>query len=89
LFARSHKYEAPCAASLLGRRFCISADGFMGLAPPGTRSGDEVWVGEGVETLLLVRGEAGVKRLVGESFMMGCMDGKDAVGGRWKSLTLR
>jgi hypothetical protein len=88
LLARSHKYEAPCAASLLGRRFCISANGFMGLAPPGTKSGDEVWVSEGVETLLLVRGKAGVKSLVGESFMMGCMDGEGAAGGDWESLHL-
>jgi hypothetical protein len=60
----------------------------MGLAPPGTKSGDEVWVSEGVETLLLVRGKAGVKSLVGESFMMGCMDGEGAAGGDWESLHL-
>jgi hypothetical protein len=60
----------------------------MGLVPTGARSGDEIWLAEGGETLLLVREENGVKRLVGESFMMGCMDGEWVGGGKWENLTL-
>ena len=88
LLARSHKFEAQCAASLLGRRFCVSTNSFMGLAPVGARSGDEVWLAEGVETLLLVREDNGVKSLVGESFMMGCMDGELVGRGQWEDLAL-
>jgi hypothetical protein len=88
LLARSRKFESNCAASLLGRKFCVSANRFMGLVPTGARSGDEIWLAEGVETLLLVREENGVKRMVGESFMMGCMDGEWVGGGKWEYLTL-
>jgi hypothetical protein len=88
LLERSRKFEVNCAGSLLGRKFCVSANRFMGLVPTGARSGDEIWLAEGGETLLLVREENGVKRLVGESFMMGCMDGEWVGGGKWENLTL-
>jgi len=88
LLERSGKFEVNCAGSLLGRKFCVSANRFMGLVPTGARSGDEIWLAEGGETLLLVREENGVKRLVGESFMMGCMDGECVGGGKWENLTL-
>jgi hypothetical protein len=42
-------------ASTLLKRFCVTAKGFIGLVPPGTREGDELCIVLGSQTPFVVR----------------------------------
>ena len=61
------------------RRFFVTADRYMGLAPGEAREGDRVAVVYGCSTPVLIRGIGGSGanwRLVGECYVYGLMDGE-------------
>lgn len=61
------------------RRFFVTADRFMGLAPSKAREGDRVAIVYGCSTPVLIRGISGSEanwRLVGECYVYGLMDGE-------------
>ena len=64
------------------RRFFVTDDGYMGLAPGEAGEGDRVTIVYGCSTPVLLRGVTGLGarwRLVGECYVYGLMDG-EAVG---------
>jgi hypothetical protein len=66
--------ESNCA---IGRRFCVTAKGFMGMVPPGARVGDLVCIFLGAQVPFLLRMvEAERFELVGEAYFHGMMDGE-------------
>jgi hypothetical protein len=63
--------EGNCA---IGRRFCVTAKGFMGMVPPGARVGDLVCIFLGAQVPFLLRMvEAERFELVGEAYFHGMM----------------
>ena len=61
------------------RRYFVTADRYMGLAPGEAREGDRVAIVYGCSTPVLIRGTADVEgnwRLVGECYVYGLMDGE-------------
>lgn len=62
------------------RRFFVTADRYMGLAPGEAREGDRVAIVYGCSTPVLIRGVGGLEeakwRLVGECYVHGLMDGE-------------
>lgn len=67
----------------VGRRFCVTKDGYMGLVPPGTEEGDVVCIIAGAPTPYLLRRfkhsssktfPAELYQLVGECYIHGRMD---------------
>lgn len=61
------------------RRFFVTADRYMGLAPEEAREGDRVAIAYGCSTPVLIRGISGLEanwRLVGECYVYGLMDGE-------------
>jgi hypothetical protein len=73
------------------RRFCVTAAGFMGLIPSGSKSGDLVCIIEGAPTPFILRSETnGNYSLVGECYMHGMMDGGMVTGEQslqWLNIT--
>jgi|SRR5690242_4117771 len=63
----------------LGRKFIVSAQGYFGLAPPGTCKGDRVVVLLSVEVPFILRKTGSTFQVVGESYIHGLMDG-EAIG---------
>ncbi|KAF0322271.1 heterokaryon incompatibility protein [Colletotrichum asianum] len=61
----------------LGRRFFITKKGYMGLAPAGAETGDNVVVLFGSHVPFILRGrEAGDYEVVGETYVSGIMKGE-------------
>lgn len=60
----------------LSRRFIVSAQGYFGLAPPGTCKGDRIAVLLGVEVPFILRKTGSTFQVVGESYIHGLMDGE-------------
>lgn len=68
------------------RRFCITKQGFMGMVPPKTETGDVVSIIFGCQTPYILRGirdkapgarsASNTYRLIGECYMHGMMDGE-------------
>ncbi|KAK3312532.1 heterokaryon incompatibility protein-domain-containing protein [Apodospora peruviana] len=74
----------------LGRRICVTDDGYMGLVPAGTKTGDRIAVFAGAKTPHVIRS---VLRhlLVGECYVHGMMDGEAVAGEEihdWATITL-
>jgi hypothetical protein len=69
-----HEVEAVCT----NRTFVVTERGFYGLAPLLTRPGDVACVLTGVDVPLVLRphGEAGLFKLLGESYIHGAMEGQ-------------
>lgn len=59
-----------------GRRFFISLGGYMGIGPPGMRSGDSICVFLGGNVPWVVRQEGHEYELIGECYVHGIMDGE-------------
>jgi hypothetical protein len=74
----------------LGRNFCVTSKGYIGLVPPKTEVGDKVCILFGGRTPFLLRDAGGGKHvLVGECYIHGMMDGEalpQACEGTWFSL---
>ncbi|CZR69573.1 uncharacterized protein PAC_19473 [Phialocephala subalpina] len=64
----------------LGRRWCITKNGYFGLAPGGTKIGDRVAIFHGGVILFIVRPQSAAKdtdfALVGHGYFHGLMDGE-------------
>ena len=58
------------------RRFFVTADNYMGLAPGVAREGDRVAIVYGCSTPVLIRGTEVNWRLVGDCYVYGLMDGE-------------
>jgi hypothetical protein len=62
-----------------GRRLFVSIKGWIGLCPPGTRKGDEIWVVRGVKVPIMLRKAGGNPdeqyKLVGECHCQGLRTG--------------
>ena len=73
--------HAQVAASIKGRSFFTTADGYIGLAPIATKPDDEVCVLLGCQTPLVLRpcGD-GFHKVVGECYIDGFMDGAACLG---------
>ena len=66
-------------ATIDGRRFCVTRNGYMGWVPLLTQVGDLICVFAGLRTPFIVRphtGVEGIYLLVGECFFHGMMDGE-------------
>ncbi|KAI0456681.1 heterokaryon incompatibility protein-domain-containing protein [Xylaria acuta] len=73
-------------SNCLGRRFFITSKGYIGLGPPGTRTGDSIYVPFGSRTPFVVRrggvallSDKGLQRchtLVGDCYVQGIMRGE-------------
>ena len=59
-----------------GRRFFTSLGGYMGIGPPGMRSGDSICVFLGGNVPWVVRQEAHEYKLIGECYVHGIMNGE-------------
>jgi hypothetical protein len=76
------QYKEGTNESLVGRRFCITQSGHMGLVPGKTEVGDSVCVFTGNEVPFILRKAPSVRKrrqgflLVGESYIHGLMDGE-------------
>ncbi|KAF3762093.1 HET-domain-containing protein [Cryphonectria parasitica EP155] len=97
------EYASLCHTATKERRFFISSDGHFGLAPPGTRQGDQVCIFSGFRTPFVVRsaepeaqeqqpGEGAVELrsyiLIGEAYHYGLISGELTVGGPAESIRL-
>ena len=58
------------------RRFFTTVSGYMGLGPPGMRTGDKICIFLGVEVPWVVRRDGEKYTLVGECYVHGIMDGE-------------
>lgn len=85
-------FEYPLFA--LGRRFCLTTDGHMGLVPPGTVEGDRIVIFAGAPTPHVIRPVGGkvegadgktrvsnICELVGEAYIHGMMYGEGVKDG--------
>ncbi|PMD13761.1 hypothetical protein NA56DRAFT_585136 [Hyaloscypha hepaticicola] len=85
------------------RKFCVTKGGYIGLVPPGSEVGDQIWVFLGAPTPYVLRRKAPVNvhekpfgeltfALVGECYVDEMMDGeileKDEKERRWEYVTL-
>ncbi|KAE9375893.1 HET-domain-containing protein [Stipitochalara longipes BDJ] len=59
-----------------GRRFLVTENGYMGLAPLDAESGDIVFIIPGVSVPFVLREEDGGFRLIGECYVQNVMDGE-------------
>jgi hypothetical protein len=70
------KVELSCGP----RRLFVANDGWIGLCPPGTRQGDEIWVASGVKIPIVLRKAdghpEGFHQLVGECYCHGLKTAK-------------
>jgi hypothetical protein len=86
---QARKYEAAIGPHAYGRRFCMTARGYMSLVPPNSKAGDVVCVLFGSQTPFVLRPESerrsepmetvdslGIYTLVGECYVNGMMDGE-------------
>lgn len=76
--ALSFIFENSIREALFGRRFGVTANGYMVLLPPESVIGDRIYVIEGGETPFTFRSEETTKtwQLVGETYVHGMMDGE-------------
>ncbi|KAN0112520.1 HET domain containing protein [Hyaloscypha variabilis] len=63
-----------------GRKFLVTENGYIGLAPLNAESGDVVFIIPGVSVPFVLREEDGVFRLVGECYVQNFMDGEIVAG---------
>jgi hypothetical protein len=63
-------------ATLNGRRFLITREGYVGWAPRSTEKGDKIFVLFGCGTPVILRPYGDTYRLVGECYIHGIMYGK-------------
>ena len=71
--------------ALSGRRFFITDNGYMGLAPADVEVGDMICLLFGVEVPMVLRGEEkGHKEVIGECYCHGIMEG-EGLADYWKS----
>lgn len=67
--------------SLRRRTFFEAANGHIGLAPKSTRPGDEICVILGCQTPLILRSDGrGTRRIVGQCYVHGVMEGEALLG---------
>ncbi|KAF2799470.1 hypothetical protein K505DRAFT_265542, partial [Melanomma pulvis-pyrius CBS 109.77] len=59
-----------------GRSFFTTAQGYMGTGPPYAKNGDVVCIFQGAKMPFLLRKDGEGYLLVGESFVLGLMDGE-------------
>ena len=59
-----------------GRKFLVTENGYMGLAPLDAESGDFVFIVPGVSVPFVLREKSGGFRLVGECYVQNFMDGE-------------
>jgi hypothetical protein len=59
-----------------GRVMFVSATGWLGMAPHGTREGDIVFVAVGADVPYILRACEDGYELVGECYVQGIMDGE-------------
>ena len=70
-------YSALTRLPLAGRRFFVSEERYVGLAPSSARKGDEVWIVRGTKMPLLLRKQPkGTYRFIGEVYIHGLMQGE-------------
>ena len=64
------------ALKVCGRCFFLTAKGYMGLAPYGTRKGDRIGTLLAIRTPFIMREVEGGYRLIGPCYVQGIMDGE-------------
>ena len=64
------------SAKANGRRFMISSDNYIGLAPNEAQVGDEIFVLAGSSVPFILRPEDGHHLVIGEAYVHGLMDGE-------------
>lgn len=77
LFADTQPFLTAFEPMAQDRRFCVTADGYMGLVPKGATKGDGICVFLGGAVPFVIRkANSGHDCLVGECYVHGMMDGK-------------
>jgi hypothetical protein len=89
---------AQVLSAIPGRRFCVTDEGYVGLAPPGAQVGDLVCIVLGAQVPFLLRefhehdkeytSSISLHRLVGECYIQGMMRGERMNEERKKIFTL-
>jgi hypothetical protein len=64
------------SAKANGRRFLISSNNYIGLAPTEAQVGDEIFVLAGSSVPFILRPENGHHLVIGEGYVHGLMDGE-------------
>ena len=92
--ANLNMLEEAMLTTVLGRSFVIGQNGHFGLVPKESQVGDEIWVLQGGRLPFVIRkekdGNEGPKRLIGEGFFHGIIDGEVTMedGNTWKEVLL-
>ncbi|KAH6708925.1 hypothetical protein BKA61DRAFT_615099 [Leptodontidium sp. MPI-SDFR-AT-0119] len=70
-----HRYGVAASNATVGRSFCITESGWMGICPPTAKPGDLICILFGGNVLYLLRRKRGHSIFIGNCYIHGRMDG--------------
>ncbi|ORY13402.1 heterokaryon incompatibility protein-domain-containing protein [Clohesyomyces aquaticus] len=93
--AQAYEYFFAFLDSSIGRRFCVTANGYIGIVPAGIQEGDRICVICGATVPFVLRptsklgdGDSEAFQLVGDCYIDGLMGGEAFFGGTFQKIAI-